>query len=100
MTEPITRDAPSNEMKETLQGILDRHYATTVEIIAKDRKMQPAEVQAIIDTALRQAGSGLDDIVRVTYIVPNAAEFQECWPVLRKYLGAIRPAATMISAHN
>ena len=51
-----------------------------------------------IDAALRQAGSGLDDIVRVTYIVPNAAEFQECWPVLRKYLGAIRPAATMISA--
>ncbi len=51
-----------------------------------------------VDTALRQAGAGLEDIVRVTYIVPNAAEFQECWPVLRKYLGAIRPAATMISA--
>jgi len=51
-----------------------------------------------IDAALRQAGSCLEDIVRVTYIVPNAAEFQECWPVLRKHLGQIRPAATMISA--
>ena len=50
--EPITRDAPSNEMKETLQGILDRHYATTVEIVAQERKMQPAEVEAIVDTAL------------------------------------------------
>ena len=51
-----------------------------------------------IDAALRQAGSCLEDIVRVTYIVPNAVEFQECWPVLRKHLGEIRPAATMISA--
>jgi enamine deaminase RidA (YjgF/YER057c/UK114 family) len=51
-----------------------------------------------IDGALRQAGSCLNDIVRVTYILPNAAEFPECWPVLRKHLGEIRPAATMISA--
>lgn len=51
-----------------------------------------------IDAALRQAGSGLSDIVRVTYILPNAAEFPECWPILRKHLGEIRPAATMISA--
>jgi len=51
-----------------------------------------------IDAALRQAGSGLSDIVRVTYILPNAAEFPACWPILRKYLGQIRPAATMISA--
>lgn len=51
-----------------------------------------------IEAALRQAGSSLADIVRVTYILPNAAEFPECWPILRKYFGEIRPAATMISA--
>ena len=51
-----------------------------------------------IETALREAGSSLADIVRVTYILPNAAEFSECWPILRKYFGEIRPAATMISA--
>ena len=51
-----------------------------------------------IEAALRQAGASLADIVRVTYILPNAAEFSECWPVLRKYFGEIRPAATMISA--
>ena len=51
-----------------------------------------------IEAALRQAGSSLADTVRVTYILPNAAEFSECWPVLRKYFGEIRPAATMISA--
>lgn len=51
-----------------------------------------------IERALQQAGSSLADVVRVTYILPNAAEFSECWPVLRKYFGEIRPAATMISA--
>ena len=51
-----------------------------------------------IESALKQAGSSLADVVRVTYILPNAAEFSECWPVLRKYFGEIRPAATMIAA--
>lgn len=51
-----------------------------------------------IETALRQAGSSLADVVRVRYILPNAAEFPECWPVLRRHFGEIRPAATMISA--
>jgi len=66
--EPLTRDAPSNEMKETLQGILDRHYATTVEIVAQERKLQPAEVQGLIDTALfpspqAKAAKLVDEIV-------------------------------------
>ncbi|HEX6862442.1 MAG TPA: RidA family protein, partial [Thermoanaerobaculia bacterium] len=51
-----------------------------------------------IEAALRQAGSSLADVVRVRYILPDAAEFPECWPVLRRVLGEIRPAATMISA--
>jgi enamine deaminase RidA (YjgF/YER057c/UK114 family) len=51
-----------------------------------------------IEKALAEAGSRLADIVRVRYILPNGADFEPCWPVLRKYLGAIRPAATMISA--
>ena len=51
-----------------------------------------------IETALREAGSSLADVVRVTYILPDAADFEPCWPVLRKHLGEIRPAATMISA--
>ena len=52
-----------------------------------------------IASALEQAGSSLADVVRVTYILPNGAEFPECWPVLRKYFGEVRPAATMISAN-
>jgi enamine deaminase RidA (YjgF/YER057c/UK114 family) len=51
-----------------------------------------------IASALQQAGSSLADVVRVTYVLPNGAEFPECWPVLRKYFGEIRPAAMMVSA--
>jgi len=51
-----------------------------------------------IKSALEQAGATFADVVRVTYIVPRADDFPACWPVLRKYLGDVRPAATMISA--
>jgi enamine deaminase RidA (YjgF/YER057c/UK114 family) len=51
-----------------------------------------------IQAALRQAGAELADVVRVTYILPKAERFSECWPILRKYFGDIRPAATMICA--
>ncbi len=51
-----------------------------------------------IEHALKQAGSSLSDVVRVIYVVPVAGEFEQCWPVLRKYFGEVRPAAMMISA--
>ena len=51
-----------------------------------------------IKTALEQAGASLRDVVRVTYIFPKAEDFPQCWPVLRKHFGDVRPAATMISA--
>ena len=51
-----------------------------------------------IESALEQAGASLRDVVRVTYVLPDAAEFPACWPTLRKYFGEIRPAAMMICA--
>ena len=51
-----------------------------------------------IAQALEEAGSGLHDVTRVRYILPKREDFEPCWPVLRKYFGAIRPAATMIVA--
>lgn len=38
------------------------------------------------------------DVVRVTYVLPDASQFEQCWPVLQKYFGDVRPAAMMISA--
>lgn len=51
-----------------------------------------------IEQALQQAGSGLQDVVRVTYVLPRAEDFPSCWPVLRRWFGEVRPAAMMISA--
>ena len=51
-----------------------------------------------IEAALKEAGAGLQDVVRVTYVLPDGQDFEPCWPVLRKYFGDVRPAAMMISA--
>ncbi|WP_177209457.1 RidA family protein [Sulfitobacter brevis] len=51
---------------------------------------------ATITKALEEAGAGLAEVVRVTYMLPDRAEFEPCWPVLREAFGAHPPAATMI----
>ena len=66
--------------------------------IADDVVRQTEQCLRNIDAALAQAGASLRDVVRVTYVVPNADDFPQCWPTLRKYFGEVRPAAMMISA--
>jgi enamine deaminase RidA (YjgF/YER057c/UK114 family) len=66
--------------------------------ISDDIAAQTEQCLKNIEAALREAGSSLKDVVRVTYVVPNGEEFRQCWPVLRQYFGEIRPAAMMISA--
>jgi len=66
--------------------------------ISEDIVTQTAFCLKNIEDALNQADSGMEDIVRVMYILPDAKEFEKCWPVLKKCFGSIRPAATMISA--
>jgi enamine deaminase RidA (YjgF/YER057c/UK114 family) len=66
--------------------------------ISDDLIEQTEQCLKNITSALEQAGASLRDIVRVTYILPNAADLPQTWPVLRKYFDEIRPAATMISA--
>ena len=51
-----------------------------------------------IEAALREAGSSMREVVRVRYILPDAADFPAAWPSLRAAFGEIRPAATMIQA--
>ena len=66
--------------------------------ISDDVLEQAEQCLRNIDEALAEAGSRSADIVRVRYIVPKIEDFEPCWPVLRRYFGEIRPAATMISA--
>ena len=53
---------------------------------------------ATIEAALDEAGAGLDDVVRVRYIVPDAAQWPKCWPITSAAFAHARPAATMLSA--
>ena len=66
--------------------------------ISSDVAAQAEQCLKNIEKALKEADSSLIDVVRVTYILPNADDFQACWPVLKNYFGDIKPAATMISA--
>lgn len=51
-----------------------------------------------IEAALGEAGASLNDVVRVRYILPNAADWPDCWPVVSAAFASARPAATMIAA--
>jgi enamine deaminase RidA (YjgF/YER057c/UK114 family) len=73
-------------------------YDYTKMIMPEGLLEQTEQAIANIESALAQAGASLRDVVRVTYILPNGAEFPQCWPLLRKHFGEIRPASTMISA--
>lgn len=59
---------------------------------------QTTNALATIAKALADAGSGLEHVVRVNYIVPNADEWPDCWPITSAAFAQARPAATMISA--
>ncbi|MEO7731844.1 MAG: signal peptide peptidase SppA [Kofleriaceae bacterium] len=109
--EPLTRDAPSKEMEETLGAILDRRYQTMVDIIAAERKLAPAQVQALIDTGLfpaepAKAARLVDEVVAFEAFrdatVAGAAWVQLTFPAdepdrlamimkVSRFLGAIPP---------
>lgn len=52
-----------------------------------------------IGAALEKAGASFADVVRVNYYLPEAAEFEPCWPILAETFGANPPAATMIECN-
>jgi enamine deaminase RidA (YjgF/YER057c/UK114 family) len=79
-----------------VSGTTGFDYATMT--LAEGVVAQAEQCIRNIEAALAQAGAGLADVVRVTYILPDADEFPPCWPVLRKHFGDVRPAATMFSA--
>lgn len=53
----------------------------------------------VIGKALAEAGSGFEKAVRVNYYLPDASEFEPCFPMLAETFGANPPAATMIECN-
>jgi enamine deaminase RidA (YjgF/YER057c/UK114 family) len=79
-----------------VSGTTGFDYSTMT--IADDVEIQADQCLKNIASALAQGGATLSDVVRVTYVLPDSADFPKTWPVLRRYFGEIRPAAMMISA--
>jgi enamine deaminase RidA (YjgF/YER057c/UK114 family) len=79
-----------------VSGTTGFNYATMT--IEDDVVAQAEQTIRNIEEALAKAAASLADVVRVHYILPSAADFPKCWPVLRKAFGEVRPAATMIEA--
>jgi len=79
-----------------VSGTTGFDYATMT--ISDDVREQAEQCLRNIEQALAEAGAGMSDVVRVRYILPRVEDFEPCWPVLRRYFGETKPAATMISA--
>ena len=79
-----------------VSGTTGFDYATMT--IADSVQAQAEQCLINIQAALKAADASLHDVVRATYVLPDAADFPKCWPVLQKYFGSVRPAAMMISA--
>src|SRR5581483_604954 len=72
-----------------VSGTTGFNYAAMT--ISDDVVEQAEQTLKNIQAALVEAGSSLDDVVRVHYILPNGADFERCWPVLRRYFATARP---------
>ncbi len=70
----------------------------TAMTISTDVAEQAEQTFKNIDAALKQAGFAMADVVRVHYLLPRAADFEATWPILQKWFGTVRPAATMFEA--
>jgi enamine deaminase RidA (YjgF/YER057c/UK114 family) len=79
-----------------VSGTTGFDYATMT--IAPDVTAQCEQALRNVEAALVEAGASLADVVRVRYILPDAGEFEACWPALRRAFEEVRPAATMIEA--
>jgi enamine deaminase RidA (YjgF/YER057c/UK114 family) len=79
-----------------VSGTTGFDYATMT--ISPDVAEQTRQALENISSALRDAGFSLTDVVRTTYILPQAKDFPACWPILREYFGDVRPANTTLIA--
>lgn len=79
-----------------VSGTTGLDYATGT--MADDVVEQAEQAFRTIAAALEQAGSGIDDVVRVQYTVSAAAYLDAAQPVIARWFAKARPAATAVQA--
>ncbi|MFA7505411.1 MAG: RidA family protein [Burkholderiaceae bacterium] len=75
-----------------VSGTTGFDYATMT--IDPDPVAQTRQCFRNIDATLRQAGASLADVIRVRYLLTDAALFEQLAPVFAEHLGRASPAAT------
>src|SRR5689334_15548110 len=75
-----------------VSGTTGFDYATMT--ISDDPVAQCAQALKNIEAALKQAGAGFRDVVRVNYLFTDGANFEPCWPAMSAAFGDVRPACT------
>ncbi|MGG5823277.1 RidA family protein [Falsiroseomonas sp. HW251] len=79
-----------------VSGTTGYDYATMT--IAPGVEAQCDQAFRNIAAALDQAGARMADVVRVVFYLPDRADWPPCWPIVKRWLGEARPAATMLVA--
>lgn len=77
-----------------VSGTTGYDYSTMA--IAPDLEAQTRQAFRNIGAALEQAGSSLDDVVRVRYYLTDRADFERVAPLFGEFLANARPAATAV----
>lgn len=85
--EPLTRDAPSPHMIETLQAIIDQNYASLVDALVEHRKLSKEEAVAAVDKAVFVEDHALkakliDDVAVYEAFLADATDGQ-AWKLLK-----------------
>jgi len=75
-----------------VSGTTGFDYSTMT--ISDDVVAQCEQALKNIEAALKQAGASFRDVVRVTYLLTDAANFERCWPAMSQAFGEVRPACT------
>ncbi|MBN2690705.1 MAG: RidA family protein [Burkholderiaceae bacterium] len=85
------------------RAVVDGHYVHvsgttgfdyTAMTISPDASEQTRQCFRNIAAALREAGCTLDDVVRVRYLLTDAALFEMLAPIFGEHFARARPAAT------
>lgn len=79
-----------------VSGTAGYDYATMT--MPDDVVAQCRNALATIARVLEGAGSGIDHVVRVRFVLPDRCDFPACWPVTSAVFARAKPAATMIVA--
>jgi enamine deaminase RidA (YjgF/YER057c/UK114 family) len=75
-----------------VSGTTGFDYSTMT--IQDDAVAQCEQAFRNIEAALKQAGASFKDVVRVHYLMTDAADFERCWPAMGKVFGDVRPSCT------